>query len=374
MNKTMVRYGAAIGAVVAVAIILVSFPTTPVPLPTPEQVNATGIEVIASNLEVPWAIDFADDGRIFFTERVGRVRVIDDGKLIDEPVFTKEVARVSEAGMLGLALDPDFNNNPSIYIYYTYENTGKLWNRVSKLFPGKSPSFVTRYDETILIDNIPAAGIHDGGRIKFGPDGKLYITTGDAAVPDLAQDKTSLAGKILRINADGSIPEDNPFPNSPIYSYGHRNPQGLAWHPVTKELYETEHGPTGNDEINIIKAGGNYGWPLEQCSKSEFEEYIDAIVCYQVSVAPSGAAFYSSDKLPYINDLFFGTLRGAHVEHVIFESGNVKKFDNFLEGFGRIRDVVEGPDGYLYIATSNRDGRGEPASDDDKILRITKPR
>ncbi|MGH9921192.1 MAG: PQQ-dependent sugar dehydrogenase, partial [Nitrososphaerales archaeon] len=243
------------------------------------------------------------------------------------------------------------------------------WNTVSKLVKSGSGG----YSEQTLIDNIPAAGIHDGGRIKFGPDEKLYITTGDAGVPDLAQDKTSLAGKILRINSDGSIPEDNPFPNSPIYSYGHRNPQGLAWHPVTKELYATEHGPTGNDEINIIKAGGNYGWPLEQCSKSEIEDYIDAIVCYQVSVAPSGATFYSSDKLPYINDLFFGTLRGAHVEHVIFESGSIK-LENFLEGFGRIRDVVEGPDGYLYIATSNRDGRGEPAPDDDKILRITKPR
>ncbi len=369
MNRAIVRYGAAVAAAVAVAITFLSFPTTPVPLPTPEQVNATGIEVVASNLEVPWAIDFADDGRIFFTERVGRVRVIDDGKLIEEPVFTKDVARVSEAGMLGLALDPNFVENEQIYVYYTYENNGKLWNRVSKLTKSGSGG----YGEKILIDNIPAAGIHDGGSIKFGPDGKLYITTGDAAVPDLAQNLNSLAGKILRINSDGSIPKDNPFPNSPVYSYGHRNPQGLAWHPVTKELYATEHGPTGNDEINIIKAGGNYGWPLEQCSKSEFEEYIDAIVCYQVSVAPSGATFYSSDKFPYGNDLFFGTLRGAHVEHVIFESGSIKLGD-FLEGFGRIRDVVEGPDGYLYIATSNRDGRGEPAPDDDKILRITKPR
>jgi glucose/arabinose dehydrogenase len=368
MNKAVVRYGAAVVAAVVVAIILVSLPTTPVPLPAPEQANATGIEIVASNLEVPWAIDFADDGRIFFTERVGRVRVIDDGKLIEEPVFTKEVARMSEAGMLGLALDPDFIENEQIYVYYTYEDNGKLSNRVSKLVKSGSS-----YNEQILIDNIPAAGIHDGGRIKFGPDEKLYITTGDAAVPELAQHNTSRAGKILRINSDGSIPEDNPFPNSPIYSMGHRNPQGLAWHPITKELYVTEHGPTGNDEINIIKAGGNYGWPLEQCSKSEIEGYIDAVVCYQVSVAPSGATFYSSDKLPYVNDLFFGTLRGAHVEHMIFESGSLK-LENFLEGFGRIRDVVEGPDGYLYIATSNRDGRGEPAPDDDKILRITKPR
>jgi len=367
MNKTVI-----IGSIAAavIAIILVSFPTTPVPIPSPVQLNATGIEVVASQLQVPWAIDFADDGRIFFTERVGRVRVIDDGKLIDEPVFSIEAAKVSEAGMLGLALDPAFNKNEYIYVYYTYvAENGNLWNRASKLVKSGSNA----YSEQVLIDKIPAAGIHDGGRMKFGPDGKLYITTGDASNPSLSQDLTSLAGKILRINTDGSIPDDNPFPNSPVYSYGHRNPQGLAWHPVTNELYSTEHGPVGNDEINIIKAGGNYGWPVEQCSGEQ--EYIDAIVCYPVSIAPSGATFYSSDKLPYKNDLFFGTLRGEHVEHVIFdESGNVAKQENFLEGFGRIRDVVEGPDGYLYIATSNRDGRGLPAPDDDKILRITKAR
>jgi len=366
MNKAAIAGSIAAGAV---AVVLVLFPTTPVPLPPPTELNATGIEVIASNLEVPWAIDFSDDGRIFFTERVGRLRVIDDGKLVDEPVFAIDAAKTSETGMLGLALDPNFHANEYIYVYYTYfDENGNLWNRVSKLVKSEE-----RYGEQVLIDNIPAAGIHDGGRMKFGPDGKLYVTTGDAADPSLSQDLNSLAGKILRINADGSIPDDNPFPNSPVYSYGHRNPQGIAWHPVTNELYSTEHGPVGNDEINIIKAGGNYGWPEEQCSGEQ--EYIDSIVCYPVSVAPSGATFYSSDKLPYKNNLFFATLRGEHVEQVIFdESGNVIRKENFLEGFGRIRDVVEGPDGYLYIATSNRDGRGLPAPDDDKILRITKAR
>jgi len=355
-------------AAAAIAIILVFLPTTPVPLPSPSEVNATGIEVVASQLEVPWAIDFADDERIFFTERVGRIRVIDDGKLVDEPVFSIEVSKVSETGMLGLALDPNFNDNHFLYIYYTYVENGDLWNRVAKLREQDNKAL----DHTVLIDRIPAAGIHDGGRIKFGPDGRLYITTGDAANPALSQDLNSLSGKILRINPDGSIPDDNPFPNSSVYSYGHRNPQGLAWHPATNELYSTEHGPVGNDEVNIIKAGRNYGWPVEQCSGEQ--EYIDSIICYPVSVAPAGATFYSSDKLPYRNHLFFGTLRGEHVEHVIFDSGNVMKQENFLEGFGRIRDVVEGPDGYLYVATSNRDGRGIPATDDDKILRITKAR
>ncbi|MEM2759638.1 MAG: PQQ-dependent sugar dehydrogenase [Nitrososphaerales archaeon] len=354
-------------AVAAVGITLILLPTTPVPLPSPTEIGDTGIDVIATGLRVPWAIDFATDGRMFVTERIGNVRVVVDGKLVDEPIFTKEVARVGEAGMLGLALDPDFENNHFIYVYYTYvDDNGNLWNRVVRLIEDVGKV----YEEKILIDKIPGAAIHDGGRIKFGPDGKLYVTTGDAAEPGLAQDLKSLAGKILRINADGSIPDDNPFSNSPIYSYGHRNPQGIAWHPITGEMYVTEHGPAGNDEINLIKPGLNYGWPIEQCVAKEF---VGPLMCYEVAIAPAGATFYSSNVLPYRNDLFFATLRGAHVEHVIF-SGKEIRAENFLDGFGRIRDIVEGPDGYLYVATSNRDGRGIPAIDDDKILRISRTR
>jgi glucose/arabinose dehydrogenase len=365
MNRKVIVAAAAIAALGAVLIFL---PTTPVPLPSPTEISDTGIDVVASNLQVPWAMDFANDGRIFFTERIGNVRVIQDGELIEEPVFTREVAKVSEAGMLGLALDPDFRNNNFIYVYYTYVDVnGNLWNRVVRLIEQDNKA----REDKILVDKIPGAAIHDGGRIKFGPDGKLYITTGDAADSSLSQDLKSLAGKILRINSDGSIPNDNPFPNSPVYSYGHRNPQGLAWHPITKELYVTEHGPVGNDEVNVIKRGMNYGWPVEQCAAKQF---VEPLVCYEVSIAPSGATFYTSDKLPYRNDLFFGTLRGEHVEHIVFGENKTKKMENILEGFGRVRDVIEGPDGYIYISTSNRDGRGIPASDDDKILRITKAR
>lgn len=354
-------------AMVVVAVILVLLPTTPVPLPSPEEISDTGIDVVASGLQVPWAIDFASDGRIFFTERIGNVRVIENGQLVDESVFIAEVAQISEAGMLGLVLDPNFESNHFIYVYYTYVDTsGNLWNKVVRLKEQNNKAS----EDRVLIDKIPAAGIHNGGRIKFGPDNKLYITTGDAANPSLSQDLQSLAGKILRINPDGSIPDDNPFTNSPVYSYGHRNPQGLAWHPVTKELYATEHGPVGNDEINLIKPGANYGWPREQCNA---ERFVGPIRCYEVSVAPAGATFYSSDVLPYKNDLFFATLRGTHVEHVMFTDDGIRA-ENFFQGFGRIRDVVEGPDGYLYITTSNRDGRGIAAPDDDKILRITRAR
>ena len=353
--------------IVAVGADLVILPTTPVPLPSPMEISDSGIDLVASGLKAPWAIDFTSDGRIFFTERIGNVRVIENDKLITQPVFTTEVAMISETGMLGLALDPDFDINHFIYIYYTYVDINdNLWNNVVRL-KEQNKNII---EEKVLLDKIPGAPTHDGGRIKFGPDCKLYITTGDAANPILSQDLDSLAGKILRINSDGSIPDDNPFPNSPVYSYGHRNPQGIAWHPTTKELYSTEQGPIGNDEINIIKAGMNYGWPIEQCVAKEF---IEPFICYEVNITPAGATFYSSDRLPYKNDLFFATLRNKHVEHLIFDN-DYRKAENFLDGFGRIRDIAEGPDGYLYIATSNGDERGFPIFGDDKILRISKAR
>ncbi len=376
MNKALVIGSAAVAAVV-VAIMLVSFPTKPVPIQSPTQTNATGMQVVASHLQIPWAIDFADDERIFFTERVGKVRVIDHGKLIDEPIFAREVARSGEAGMLGLALDPNFKQNGYIYVYYTYvDENGNLWNKVSKLVKSESKG----YGEQVLIDKIPAASIHDGGRIKFGPDGKLYVTTGDSANPTLAQDLTSLAGKILRINPDGSTPADNPFPNSLVYSYGHRNPQGLDWDPLTGKLVETEHGPSGekgfaHDEVNVVEPGKNYGWP-NVVGKANDPRYVDPIIdTGDVTWAPSGASFYHADKIPEWKDKFFiATLRGNHIRilQLDTEANKVISSEAIFQGtYGRLRDVAQGPDGYLYILTSNTDGRGLPAPDDDKILRIT---
>ncbi|MBI3842172.1 MAG: PQQ-dependent sugar dehydrogenase [Thaumarchaeota archaeon] len=216
---------------------------------------------MATRLQIPWEIAFAPDGRIFFTERVGTLRVIDNGVLADEPVGKVDVARVGEGGLLGLSLDPDFEKNHYLYLYYTYSDFLNLYNRVSRFTELNNKIS----EEKILLDKIPAQSIHDGGRIKFGPDGKLYATTGDSANPSSSQDLKSLSGKILRINSDGTIPNDNPFADSPVYSYGHRNPQGLAWDPVTGVLFETEHGPSGengmraHDEINIIEPGKNYG-------------------------------------------------------------------------------------------------------------------
>ena len=219
------------------------------------------VETVAENLEVPWAIEFAPDGRIFFTERGGNLRVIEDGQLNPEPVTILNVGTV-EGGLLGLALDPNFEQNHFLYLYYTYFEFPLTFNKVVRYTENNN----SLSEELILIDKIPGAVVHDGGRLKFGPDEKLYVTTGDATNADSAQDLNSLAGKILRINSDGTVPSDNPFSDSPVFSYGHRNPQGLDWDPVTGKLVISEHGPSGergfaHDEINVIEAGKNYGWP-----------------------------------------------------------------------------------------------------------------
>lgn len=346
-----------VGGAVVLMVILLLLPRGEVPLPSPEH----RVEVIARNLAVPWSIDMDhDDGIIYFTERVGRLNTIGrDGTI--STIYSREVASVGEGGMLGLALDPEFKSNGYIYLYYTYSTEAGLFNRVVRLERVDDGN----YREHVLLDGIPGGEVHNGGRIKFGPDGMLYITTGDAGKAELAQDVNSLAGKILRINKDGSIPEDNPFSNA-VYSYGHRNPQGLAWHPTSKNLYATEHGPVANDEINLIRKGANYGWPIEVCSKAE--RYEKPILCYTVSIAPAGAVFadYAGNT-----SLFYTTLRGQHVERIIFdEDENITRIENFLTGLGRVRDVYASKDGYLYIATSNRDGRGIPIGDDDRIVRV----
>lgn len=333
------------------------------------------VEVVASNLEVPWSLAFAPDGRLFFTERPGRIRVIVDGQLLPTPVAVLPAVTTAESGLMGLALDPNFQDNGHIYVMYTLRGPqGQLFNRVSRLTVDGNQAG----DEVILLDDIPGAAIHDGGRLKFGPDGKLYVTTGDATVPSLAQDPDSLAGKILRLNPDGTIPEDNPFPGSPVFTLGHRNPQGLAFSPGPTDaiqLFSTEHGPVGNDEVNVIEAGNNYGWPIVQGISGD-PRFTDPVLHFPMAVAPAGATFYTADVLfPWAGNLFFATLRGQHLHRVVFSSPGsleIVQQERLFEGqFGRLRDIVQGPDGLLYFTTSNRDGRGDPAADDDRILRIT---
>lgn len=329
-------------------------------------------DTVASGLVVPWALAFARDGRIFVTERPGRVRVIRAGQLLAEPALTlADVAAVGEGGLLGMALDPSFAENGALYLYYTYRAGSDLRNRVVR--------YVARGDalapesRQIVLDGIPGASTHDGGRIAFGPDGLLYVATGDAARRALAQDLRSLAGKILRIKADGSIPPDNPFLGSPVYSYGHRNPQGLAWQPGTGRLYSTEHGQTANDEVNLIQAGGNYGWPDAE-GKEELPGLRSPVVVYANTVAPAGATFYTGAIPQWRDSLIFGALRGTHLHLIRFggkDSSEVAGETRLFQGeLGRLREVAQGPDGALYVTTSNRDGRGTPVPTDDRVLRI----
>jgi len=352
-------------------------------------------EVVATHLVVPWGLAFTPDGRIFVTERYGRVRVIDQDGLqpIPEIDLTADVLETGEGGLMGIDVDPDFLTNGYFYVMYTHRIPPLLVvNRVQRLVE-TSPGVAVQ--DEVLLDGILGASVHDGGRLKVGPDQKLWITTGTARCAAGAQDLTALDGKILRMNLDGTAPDDNPFPDFPlIYSYGHRNPQGIAWD-SSGQLYATEHGPTGDcgwpgssyDEVNIIYPGGNYGWPYCRgaCVPPD-PRYIDPVRYWRPAseggegtAAPAGAAFHPNGWL------YFATLGATftppplyarHVHGILFDMpGGTEIVDEailFYQQFGRIRDVVMDPAGeYLYFSTSNRDGRSETVDpDDDRILRV----
>jgi glucose/arabinose dehydrogenase len=327
--------------------------------------------VIARGLEIPWSLAFAPDGRLFVTERPGRVRVIAGGRLLPEPALTlPDVAAVGEGGLLGVTLDPNFAENHLVYLVYTARHPALgLGNRLVRFREVEN-----RLGEpSVLLDDIQGNNIHDGSRVRFGPDGQLYMTMGDAAMPSVAQDLASFNGKILRLTDAGLTPSDNPRA-SPIYSFGHRNPQGLDWHPASGELWASEHGETGNDEINRIEAGANYGWPEIQGSQT-LPGMQTPVLSFSPSVAPSGASFYTGSTIPTFRfNLFVATLRGGHLLRVRFDPADPRRVistERLLEGrVGRLRDVVTGPDGGLYFCTSNRDGRANPGAEDDRILRL----
>src|SRR6267143_1460392 len=311
-----IRIMGIVAAVIASILILIS-PSNSViiPKPTATQIGTEAVQIVATNLQKPWSLDFV--------------------------------------------------KNHYLYVYYTYQEGDKLWNKVLRITESNN----RLSDAQVILDKIPGAEFDDGGVIKFGPDKKLYIGTGDATNENAAQDLKSLAGKILRLNDDGSIPSDNPIAGSPVFSYGHRNPQGLTWD-NRDNLYETEQGPTKNDEINLIKPGQNYGWPEQECSGSK--EYVNTLVCYNPSLEPGGIVYYSSGKLDLGNSLIMATLRGTDLYQLTIGNDTITSQKIILDGLGRIRDVNMGPDGYLYILTGNTDGRGFPDKTDDKLLRIVK--
>ncbi len=328
------------------------------------------VDVVTTNLQIPWSIAFAPDGRLFVTERPGRVQILDLARDASTTALTlDDVYARNEAGALGIALDPGFAANRFVYLYYTAQVSGGAVNRVVRYREAGG----RLAERAVLVDDIPANDFHDGGRLRFGPDEHLYITTGDAGVTSLAQDVASLAGKILRVDRDGRTPPGNPF-SSPVWSYGHRNPQGIDWHPVTGDLWASEHGNAGNDEINLIEAGANYGWPRIEADQT-LPGMRQPIAFYGSAIAPSGASFYRGDRFPaFRNNFFVATLRGSHILRLRLDSASPRRIaaqERLLEGeFGRIRDIAIGPDGLIYFCTSNRDGRGSDVSTDDRIARL----
>ena len=337
---------------------------------TAEDGTRFAVRAVAAGLEIPWSLAFAPDGRLFVTERPGRVRILQNGQLLPAPALSLEgLYTRDESGVLGLALHPQFASNHYVYIVYTTNGRdGPIARLVRYREVGN-----TLGEAAVLLDDVPAANIHNGARVRFGPDGALYVTFGDVARPSVAQDLASLNGKVLRLTDDGRTPPGNPF-NSPVWSWGHRNPQGLDWHPETGDLFETEHGQVGNDEINVVDAGRNYGWPVIEAGATR-PDMQAPVTFFSPAVAPSGASFYRGAAFPsFRNHLFVATLRGQALLRVRLDAADPRRvagIERLVEGrYGRLRDVVSAPDGSLYFCTSNRDGRASPASDDDRILQI----
>lgn len=331
---------------------------------TPSLPQKSEPEIVAENLDTPWDIAFLPNGDLLVTERKGQLRVIGKNAAT---IKVDGVVERGESGLTGLALHPDYAKNNFVYLYFSTTKAGQLNNKIVRYtFDGK-----TLANATAIVDDIPGGSNHNGGRLTFGPDAYLYILTGDAGNGNLAQDKKSLAGKILRVGEDGSIPKDNPF-GSAVYSYGHRNPQGLVWD-KDGGLWITEHGRSGvlsgYDEINYIEKGANYGWPFIQ--GPETRKGMKAPVVQSgpsTTWAPSGLA-YANGKL------YFAGLRGQALYAVPIEGKNKlgRPIELFKNEFGRLRAAQIGPDGALYFSTSNQDGRGQPKSGDDKIIKITPP-
>ncbi len=325
------------------------------------------VETIAEGLNIPWSIVFTAKNRILVTERSGNIRVIKDGVLEEKPLRSfSDIFAKDEEGLMGLGIDPDYEKNHLLYACISYENGTNQNLKIIR--------FIDQQDtvtDQVLLESIASAPNHAGCRVKFGPDKKLYITTGDATNKKLPQDTKSWNGKIIQMNSDGSSPK--------VYALGMRNSQGIDWDPITGTLWATDHGPSGfdgpggGDEINLITEGGNYGWPIVSHEQKK-EGYIAPKLVFTPAVAPASLLFYKGTTFPgFTNDLFFGGLRGTGIYRIILTSDrqSVDTWEKLSDvNVGRVRDIVQGPDGYIYFSTSNLDGRGKRMAGDDKIYRL----
>ena len=336
------------------------------------------VETVVTGLEVPWSIAFTSATRILVTERPGRVRVVENGVLRSAPLAViSDVESRGETGLMGLTLAPDYEKSRFLYVAHAYAVPGGIRVRIVR-FHDDGTGLSQR---KVILEGLPAARFHAGCRLRFGPDGKLYVTTGDATTREIAQQLDSLGGKTLRLNPDGTIPADNPFPGSPIFSYGHRNSQGLDWQPGTGLQFQTEHGPSGfdgpggGDEVNIVEKGKNYGWPVVHHKMSR-EGMVSPLLEFTPAIAPSGASFVTGSKLPALKgDFLFACLIGERLMRVRLDPADSRRVLDteplFVHEYGRLREVQNGPDGAVYFTTSNRDGRGSVRRGDDRILRLT---
>lgn len=313
------------------------------------------LKVMAEDLRIPWSLEKHGD-TFYLTEREGTIVKIENDNIERQAVqLAEELSTAQEAGLLGFVLAPNFAEENKAYAYYTYQGESGPVNRIVVLQLHED----YWQEKQVLVDNIPSGAYHHGGRLKIGPDDKLYATTGDATVPESAQALDSLAGKILRLNRDGSIPDDNPFSNSYVYSYGHRNAQGIVW-TSAGTMYASEHGNRANDEINRIEPGKNYGWPVIE-GQAEQADMVTPLFTSGPALtwAPSGMA---TDN----ERLYVAGLRGNAVH--VFDLGS-NEYTATLTDYGRIRDVLIADD-YLYFITNNHDGRGAPSATDDLFYRI----
>ncbi len=335
---------------------------TPKTLPVSDKIQEIkSEEIIAENLDIPWEVAFGFNDDMYITERPGNLLHIGKDK---KSIKVSGVVHVGEGGLLGMALHPKFVENHFLYLYITSQEEGQYVNRVERYQLQND----VLSDRKVILEGIRGSSNHDGGRIAFGPDGNLYIGTGDAGNENSAQDTKSLNGKILRVTDDGTIPLDNPFGNV-VYSYGHRNVQGLAWD-NTGQLWATEHGRSGIlsglDELNRIEKGKNYGWPIIQGDEVKVGMVSPIIHSGATETwAPSGLASINGS-------LFFAGLRGQTLYEAKIEGAKVTSFTKHLEKkYGRLRAVVLGKNGDLYITTSNKDGRGNVNAGDDKLIRFS---
>ncbi len=346
-----------------------------------DEVPGVKVEEVARDLDIPWTILFTPDDRMLVTERTGRIKVSRGGKLPKTYLDMSSVVPSEEGGLMGLALDPDFTQRRFLYLMYTTrDSSGATVNRVSRF----TDTGETAKEEKVLIDGIPATPYHNGGVLAFGPDRMLYVGTGDSGNPNLAQDPVSPNGKVLRITTDGGVPEDNPFPGSPTYAYGFRNVTGLAWHPVTKELWAANHGPSSGpeaprryarDSVFVVKKGGNHGWPTT-LGVTDDPKFVSPILHWiDAPVPPGGSLFYTGTLFPtFKNSYFLTSLLTAHIQRVESADGRkITAIERWWPGkYGRVRAIAEGPDGAIYFGTSSRDGRQPkyPGEGADLIFRI----